>query len=90
MSNLRKRSDLATVLTLTGSDLRVLGTALMGIAHIHHVRGDREFGELQSLALSADRVADLLEAVSGRLCQDCRLIEVREEVTVTTGKGKNR
>lgn len=76
-----EQTDVATYLGGLASRLRNDALALTGLASRESYPGNRDHEDLHGLAGSLERTAALLEAVKDRLCQECRLLEVAEQVT---------
>lgn len=76
-----ERTDVATFLGGLASRLRNDALALTGLASRESYPGNQDHEDLHGLADSLERTAAFLEAVKDRLCQECRLLEVEEQVT---------
>ncbi len=76
-----EQTDVATYLGGLASRLRNDALALTGLASRESYPGNRDHEDLHGLAGSLERTAALLEAVKDRLCQECRLLDVAEQVT---------
>ena len=76
------RTDLVTLLGCLASDLRNTGLAIRGAGHEHSSAGEPDFADADRLAGSLDRVASVLDGVRERLCKDCQLLAISEQIQV--------
>lgn len=74
------RTDVATFLSGLTSRLRNNALALTGLAWRHSHPGNADHDDLHDLAGSLERTATLLAAAKDRLCQECQLHDVTEQV----------
>ncbi|MBI5569656.1 MAG: hypothetical protein HY914_06885 [Desulfomonile tiedjei] len=75
------RTDLDMWLSRLACRLRNDGLALVGRASLESSPGQQHYEDLTEIWNSLERTASLLEAVQGRLCEGCRILDVSECVT---------
>ena len=81
-----ERTDLGSLMGILANRIRTTGLAVSGVAHRHSERGAAEYRELMGVVESLEGIARVVQALEDRLCGECRLREVVEQVSF--GKGR--
>lgn len=76
------RTDMATLLPSLGSRLLTDAVALRGLAVERGDDGAAEGRVQRELAADLDMVARRLDLVRGRLCDECKLVEIVDAVHI--------